>query len=69
MLISLSQATFVGNIVDVVLSGETTRTIRIEDGTGTITSTHTIKREEEVENPPKWRWLFPIHRKPVGLLC
>ncbi|KAF9792092.1 hypothetical protein BJ322DRAFT_12066 [Thelephora terrestris] len=48
-------ATFVGNIISVEISGEATRTIRIEDGTGMITSTYTIGEDGEVEDPPRWR--------------
>lgn len=48
-LISSLQATFVGNIISVEVSGETTLTIRIEDGTGRITSKQRI-----TEDPPRW---------------
>ncbi|KAF9649974.1 hypothetical protein BDM02DRAFT_3112743 [Thelephora ganbajun] len=46
-------ATFVGNIISYVVSGENTRTIRIDDGTAKITSK--TRRNQEVEDPPKWR--------------
>lgn len=54
-LISFSQATFVGHIIDVVVSSETTRTIRIDDGTGKITSMYKIIKDQEEEDPPRWR--------------
>jgi len=51
-----STATFVGNIISNEVSGETTRTIRIEDGTGKITSTKKIEETEETkEGPPRLR--------------
>ena len=56
------QATFVGHVVSVDVSGPTTRTIRIDDGTGKIVSTFMIDEDEEAEDPPRWRWLFHISR-------
>lgn len=61
-LILSSQATFVGNIVNVEIRSESTRSIRIEDGTGKITLNHMIQEAEEAEDPPRWRWLFHISR-------
>lgn len=54
VLNSFLQATFVGNIIEVVASGENTRSIRIEDGTGKVTATYTINKEK-AEDPPRWR--------------
>lgn len=52
-LIFILQATFVGHIVTVEPSGDTRETIRIDDGTGWISST--ITKDEEAEDPPTWR--------------
>ena len=54
-LTCILQATFVGSILDVVVSSETTQTFRIVDGTGKITSTLMIKKGQEAEHQPSWR--------------
>ena len=53
VLISFGQATFVGHVVDVAAAGEINRKIRIDDGTGWITTMYAI-RDEEAEEPPAW---------------
>ena len=56
-LISPLQATFVGNIINVVALNEC-RTIRIEDGTGKMTLNYKpIEEVKEEEDPVNWRWL------------
>lgn len=52
-LTSISQVTFVGHIVTIEASGEKTRTVRMEDGTGKITSMTT--EDQEAEQPQSLR--------------
>lgn len=56
----LLQTTFVGYVRSVNVTSDVNQTIRIEDGTGEISSTLTIEQDPSTDDPQKWRWPFQI---------